>query len=122
MLEFNYITRRFFVKIIKNGILGATILSVTLLTGCAGVGSVGGNAIPGALYSSVDLPGDSLKKPGTKTGKACSSSILGWIATGDSSIQTAMKTGGIKEVTNVEYKVDNLLGIYASYCTIVTGS
>ncbi|MFV1984672.1 MAG: TRL-like family protein [Thiohalomonadales bacterium] len=109
-------------NIIKNGILGATIFSVVILTGCAGVGSIGGNAIPGGLYSSVDLPGDSLSKIGSKTGKACSSSILGWIATGDSTIKTAMKIGGIKEVSNVEYKVNNVLGIYASYCTIVTGS
>ncbi len=109
-------------NVIKKGIMGATILSAVILTGCAGAGSIGGNAVPGGLYSSVDLPGDSIKKAGSKTGKACSSSILGAFASGDSSIQTAMKAGGITEVTNVEYKVKNLLGLYASYCTIVTGS
>jgi hypothetical protein len=46
--------------------------------------------------------------------------IIG-IATGDASIEAAMKNGGIKKVHHVDTQVKNILGIYAEYITIVYG-
>ena len=56
-----------------------------------------------------------------KVGKATSTSILGLVATGDASIETAAKNGGIKTIKFVDYEVNNILGIYGQYTTIVYG-
>jgi len=57
----------------------------------------------------------------TKSGEACSTSILGWVTTGDSSVPAAAKAGGIKNVHSVDNKFVNYVGVYAQYCTVVTG-
>lgn len=54
-------------------------------------------------------------------GEACASSILGWIATGDASLDTAKKNGGVAQVTAVDHRSTGILGLYAKYCTIVYG-
>jgi uncharacterized protein YceK len=56
-----------------------------------------------------------------KTGEACSTSILGWVTTGDSSVPTAAKAGGIKKIASVDNNFMQVLGIYAKFCTVVTG-
>ena len=58
----------------------------------------------------------------TKEGKACGSSILGWVATGDASIAAAKANGGITKVTSVDHYAKNVLGIFGEWCTIVKGS
>ena len=57
----------------------------------------------------------------SKVGKATSTSILGLVATGDASIKTAAANGGITRIKFVDYQVDNVLGIYGKYTTIVYG-
>ncbi len=57
----------------------------------------------------------------SKVGKAMSTSILGLVATGDASIKTAAANGGITKIKYVDYQVDNILGIYGKYTTIVYG-
>jgi len=56
-----------------------------------------------------------------KTGRACMTSILGLVATGDASIEAAKAAGGIKEVVNMNYEVNNILGVYGQYCLVVKG-
>lgn len=58
---------------------------------------------------------------GTARGEACATSILGAIATGDASIDTAKKAGGIAQVVTIDHVTTNMLGIYAKYCTVVYG-
>ena len=58
----------------------------------------------------------------TKEGKACGSSILGWVATGDASIAAAKANGGITKVTSVDHYAKSILGIYGEWCTIVKGN
>jgi len=58
----------------------------------------------------------------TKEGKACATSILGWIAQGDASIVAAKASGGITKVTSVDHYAKSILGIYGEWCTIVKGS
>ncbi len=57
----------------------------------------------------------------SKVGKATAQSVLGLVATGDASIQTAAKNGGIKKIKYVDYHVENILGIIGKYTTVVYG-
>lgn len=92
----------------------------TLVSGCAM--SAGGNAMAtGFVYSGYKTPGNIGPGQGTKTGEACISSVLGIVATGDSSVAAAKKAGGITQVSHVDHEVFGVLGIYATSCTIVTG-
>ena len=58
----------------------------------------------------------------TKEGKACATSILGWIAQGDASIVAAKANGGVTKVTSVDHYAKSILGIYGEWCTIVKGN
>ena len=58
----------------------------------------------------------------TKEGKACGTSILGWIAQGDASIVAAKANGGITKVSSVDHYAKSILGIYGEWCTIVKGN
>ena len=57
-----------------------------------------------------------------KEGKACGTSILGWVAQGDASIVAAKANGGITKVTSVDHYAKNILGIFGEWCTIVKGN
>jgi hypothetical protein len=59
---------------------------------------------------------------GSKEGKACGQSILGWVATGDASVQAAKAAGGITKVSSVDHSAKNIVGILGEWCTIVRGN
>ena len=63
--------------------------------------------------------GDSGVKP-EKTGTAEAEGIV-FFASGDASIEAAMKAGDIKEVHHVDCEVFSILGIYTKWTTIVYG-
>lgn len=77
--------------------------------------------VTGFLYTDVKGPIDAQAGSGTKTGEACAESILGFVATGDASISAAKKAGGITDVTSVDHTSKSILGLYAKFCTQVTG-
>ncbi len=58
----------------------------------------------------------------TKEGKACGTSILGWVATGDASVSAAKAAGGITTVASVDHYAKQIVGIFGEWCTIVKGS
>ena len=58
----------------------------------------------------------------TKEGKACGTSILGWVAQGDASIVAAKANGGITKVSSVDHYAKSILFIYGEWCTIVKGN
>jgi hypothetical protein len=58
----------------------------------------------------------------TKEGKACASSILGWVSSGDASVTAAKAAGGITTVASVDHTAHQVLGIVGEWCTIVKGS
>lgn len=61
----------------------------------------------------------------TKSGKACVKSTLGVVSTGDSSIDTAKKNGGISKVAFVDrtFEAFNLyIPIFQKGCTVVYGN
>jgi hypothetical protein len=87
-----------------------------LMSGCA-------SYIPaGSIYTGAQgAIGGSGDVSYSKVGKATSTSILGLVATGDASIKTAAANGGIKRIKYVDYEVENILGIYGQYTTVVYG-
>lgn len=92
------------------------------LAGCAGFAFQGRGTTAGFLYNSTQVnEGVTNNNLGAKKGQACASSILGLVTTGDASVATAAKAGGITKVGTIDQEHSNLLGIYASYCINVTG-
>lgn len=61
-------------------------------------------------------------KPGTKSGEACASGVLGIAAWGDASVAEAKKAASISDVHSVEFRGVNYLGVYSQGCTVVTGN
>ena len=93
-------------------------MAVVVLSGCASV-------VPrGMISSDMTLPitANSNMK-GSKVGRASCTSIMGFVASGDASIDAAMRNGKIKKVSHVDWKVksDIPLGIKTVYTTIVYG-
>ena len=96
-------------------ILGAVVLCAVMLTGCS-------TSMPvGVLYTQVDLPVTATTSSGAKQGTAQCTSILSMVATGDCSIEAAKKNGGISEVSSIDWKAMNILGLYGEYKVRVTG-
>lgn len=97
-----------------------TAIALLAATGCAATSTRA--PVTGFLYTDASA-GESAGSDvaATKTGEACAASILGLIGTGDASINTAAKKGGITQVAYVDGKSTNILGLYATYCTVVHG-
>ncbi len=58
---------------------------------------------------------------GSKQGEASSYSVLGLYASGDCSIATAARNGGLKKIGHVDYKYFNIIGIWQEATVIVYG-
>jgi len=96
----------------------ALIVAAMLFSGCAGVMT----PAVGVLYSDVKGPHAVTDNAGySKVGTSMCTSILGWVATGDASIKAAMENGGISKIHHVDYKCENILGVYAKLTVIVYG-
>lgn len=99
-------------------IFGAAAMAAALfaLTGCATTAPIG------SLYTDAKLPITATSNSGAaKEGTATCTSVLALVATGDCSVEAAAKNGGITQIQSVDYKVNNILGIYGTYTTIVKG-
>lgn len=95
--------------------------AAAMLSGCLSV-----PVMPpyGIVYTSYKAPldFDQEKSPvGDKKGTAETMSILGLVAIGDGSIQTAAEDGNLKTIYGADYEYFNILGVYQTYTTIVTG-
>ena len=109
---------------------GLMLLAVGLvgvsLTACAGVGGYTQPAglFPVGLLYSETVSGSQVLENGTaatKEGKACGTYII-FVGTGDTSVETAMKNGGIKKLVFVTQSVKMILGsLYGEVCTIARG-
>lgn len=101
-------------KLLKAGIVTAVSI---LLTACA-------TAVPvGAIYTDIKLPVNVTANGAAapKVGIAECKSILAMFATGDCSIESAKKNGGIQKVYHVDWHADNILGIIGKYKLTVYG-
>ena len=106
-------TRRF-------GIIVGLLLTVAFLTGCAAHVT---SPVTGVLYTDVKGPitATASDTATLKSGSATVTSILGLIATGDASIESAARDGGITKIHHVDYTAKSVLGLYAEYTVIVFG-
>ena len=105
----------------SRALLAVFVLMTT--SACAAVGPIGG------LYAGVRAPGQFVAgettNPGGSaiSGESCASSILGLVAFGDYSIDSALKAAGAEGKTLKNVAVDgsimNILGIYQKFCTTV---
>ena len=78
--------------------------------------------VMGIVYSDLQYAQSATSnQTGNRTGESCATSILGLVATGDSSIETARRNGGITLVSSVDESYSTILGIYSKACTIVRG-
>jgi len=106
-------------KVLAFMIMAATLIAI----GCAAGPS-------GFIFTSVKNPGGfhtgETTNPGGSaiTGESCSMSILGLIALGDWSVDSALKAAGAEGKTLKNVAIDhptlNVLGIYGKYCTDVS--
>jgi hypothetical protein len=92
------------------------------LTGCAGIAFLGAGPPQGIIYADAATGGHATENNvGKKKGEACASSILGLVTTGDAGIRAAADAGNVVQISAVDSSIFNILGIYAKYCTIVSG-
>lgn len=101
-------------------VLGASVAALSL-SACTSTIS----PLPGLLYTDVKYPsyydGVEAAGPGSRRGEAQATSILGLIATGDASIEAAAKNGGVQRIHTADTHGMSILGLFATYTTIVTG-
>jgi hypothetical protein len=96
------------------------LLLAVLLGGCA----VASSPVTGVMYANVKAPltaTTSTEEP-QRVGRASARSILGIVASGDASIQTAARNGGITEIHHVDYEASNFFGVLAEYTVVVYGN
>lgn len=104
-----------------NKLLAIPLVLVSL-TGCAGFAFSGKGVANGVLYADAVTPVHATEnRVGQKKGEACATSILGLVTTGDATIRTAADSADIKEVAAVDQSIKNILGIFATYCIVVSG-
>ena len=104
----------------------AILAGTTAFAGCtmavAPYGTEEGSA--GMIYTDLTVGSPLKSNPNSsslKRGEACSTSIIGFQTDGDSSTQTAMKNGSIKDLVSVKHHITSVLGIYTKVCTIAKG-
>jgi len=94
------------------------------LSGCAGLYVSPVQPGVGILFTEVEAPLDPSVDPTVvmeKRGEAMATNVLGWVVTGDASIAAAAREGGITKVHHMDYHYKNILGVYATFTTIVYG-
>jgi hypothetical protein len=93
---------------------------VVLFASCASLSTPVGIA---TLYSQVTSGVTATSNElGSKVGHSSANNILGLIATGDASIQVAARSAGITKISHVDQKHSCVLGLFATYETIVYGN
>ena len=95
------------------------ILMVSLFSGC---GAYVASPATGFLYTDVQAPLAVTSNEGSsKVGTGEIQSILGLVATGDASIQTAAESAGITKIHHVDYESKSILGIIGTFRVVVYG-
>lgn len=78
--------------------------------------------VTGLIYTDVKGPFTATSNAeDTKEASAECQSVLGLVATGDCSIATAAKKGGITRIHHVDFKSKSVLGIFTKFTVTVYG-
>ena len=103
-------------KNLKRMTLIGLIAFIPMIMGCATSFPVGN------LYTELKLPiAAESDVRAVKSGTAECMSVLGLVATGDASINTAMRNGNITKISHVDWEARNILGIIGNYKLTVYG-
>lgn len=97
-------------------------LAVVLAGAMSSCGMMMTKAGPGFIYTEV-AEGETATSNamGSKVGTAQAKNILGAVAIGDASVETAAKSAGITRISHVDNKKTSILGIYSTYTVYVYG-
>jgi hypothetical protein len=99
-------------------VLALVLISAGLLAGCAPVAS----PALGLIYTDVQWPQGETSNSGTaKVGKGICTSILGLVAMGDCSVQSAAKNARITRIHHVDYHSTSILFVYGTLEVSVYG-
>jgi len=99
---------------------GLTLVLIALLSGCGFVAE----GPFGWAYTNSKTPiaiGTAKSVDVHKVGKSCIHAFFGMTAIGDASIETAMRSAGIKEIFAVDMENLSFFGTYTRVCTVVSG-
>jgi hypothetical protein len=103
-------------KKVKLLTLAGTLVGSLTLIGCIA------HPLVGLIYTEWNAhAGFFPQEIGPKQSETCVSNILGLISTGNASVLEAARKAGIKKITSIDYKVSSILGLYGTYCIVVTG-
>ncbi|MCM1405451.1 MAG: TRL-like family protein [[Clostridium] fimetarium] len=94
-------------------VAGLALASCSTVSSGSGMGVLYTGVTEGQIATSNSL--------GTKVGTSSSLGVLGLVSVGDASIQTAANSAGIKKISHVDVQKTSILGLYASYKTVVYG-
>jgi hypothetical protein len=115
-LKRKHLEKEFNMKNLKLMALIGLIAFIPVIMGCA-------TSFPmGNLYTELKLPiAAESDARAMKSGTAECMSVLGLVATGDASINTAMRNGNITKISHVDWEARNILGIIGNYKLTVYG-
>lgn len=98
------------------------VLASLAIVGLSSCSVVSTGAGIGALYSGVTEGMTATSNTvGIKVGTSNAIGVLGLVAVGDASITKAAKEGGITKISHVDIQKTSVLGLFASYKTMVYG-
>ncbi len=96
-----------------SAVLALTLASCSTISTGAGIGALYTGTSEGKIATSNTV--------GTKVGTSSSIGVLGLVVVGDASIQEAANKAGIKKISHVDVQKTSVLGLFASYKTVVYG-
>jgi len=100
----------------------AKLLIIGLLALVVGGCAMAAAPVTGFIYTDAQGPlGATSNSGASKVGTASCQSILGWVATGDASIEAAAKSAGITKIHHVDYYSQSILGVWAKFTVKVYG-
>lgn len=100
-------------KVFLAAICAAALSSCSVALTQAGVGAVYTDVVEGQMVTSNTL--------GKKVGTSNAIGVLGIVAIGDASIQTAANSAGIKKISHVDCKKTSVLGLFSKSQIFVYG-
>ncbi len=98
-----------------------SLISIVVFSFISASCSITGFGPMGAIYTDHKIGVYGNSPSGSKTGKACTMSVLGIVAVGDGGVEDAALRAGITKVNNINLESFSILGIYGTLCTVVRG-
>jgi len=103
--------------------LSKVLITTILLAGLSSCVGTGVSSGPGLLFTSAKEGVMAVNNQKIdRTGTSCGQTVLGIVAFGDSSVQSAKQSAGIQNVATIDRDYFSILGLYGKSCLIVSGN